>query len=300
MKKLFFAVASIALLFACKPGSGNGAQDPSSDKPQEEEPVDSAWIDLATPQKRVAVIEEYTGINCSYCPDGHRIVNEIVRRYSGKVFAVNIHAGNYANGTYTTTEGNSYLNEAGVKGYPAGVVNRHKFASLTQKGGDAMSRGDFETAVKKILDMTSPVNIEATAEIDRQTRQLTVKVRGYYTADALDASEQPVSSNSLYVMLLQDSVMGQQIGASYNPEQIVDGRYCHMHMLRTTIDGVWGEEISPVTKRSNFTKEYSYTIPETIGKDNVEAVLEHLNVLVFVAAGHKEIYTATSPVIKFK
>ena len=55
-----------------------------------------------------------------------------------------------------------------------------------------MNRGDFSAATKKILDMASPVNIAATASINKQTRELKVKVRGYYTADALDASDQPL------------------------------------------------------------------------------------------------------------
>lgn len=281
MKKLLFAIAAMALLVACEK---NEAED---------------WSDLNQPQKRIAVIEEYTGINCGYCPEGHKIVNNIMKQNQGKVFAVNIHAGGYAANTYTTTEGNAYAREADIKGYPAGSVNRHLFKNYAQDGGLAMSRGDFSAATKKVLDMSSPVNIAATASINKQTRELKVKVRGYYTADALDASEQPLEKNSLYVLLLQDSVMGQQSGASANPEQVIDGRYCHMHMLRASINGTWGEDIAPVTAGSHFVKEYTYSIPEKIGTDKVTAVLEHMKVLVFIAEGHKEIYTAAEPEIQF-
>ena len=49
-----------------------------------------------TPQNRNVVIEEFTGINCPNCPDGHVVANNIMDAYPGRVWAVNIHAGNYA------------------------------------------------------------------------------------------------------------------------------------------------------------------------------------------------------------
>ena len=45
------------------------------------------------------VLEEYTGINCGYCPDGHRIANEIAAAHPGRVFVINVHAGSYAANT---------------------------------------------------------------------------------------------------------------------------------------------------------------------------------------------------------
>ena len=36
------------------------------------------------------LIEEFTGINCGYCPDGHRIVGEVMAAHPNNVFAINI------------------------------------------------------------------------------------------------------------------------------------------------------------------------------------------------------------------
>ncbi|MEE0895829.1 MAG: hypothetical protein U0M28_07680, partial [Bacteroidales bacterium] len=38
------------------------------------------------PANRNVIIEEYTGINCGYCPDGHRIVREYMEANPGRVF----------------------------------------------------------------------------------------------------------------------------------------------------------------------------------------------------------------------
>ena len=41
-------------------------------------------------QNRNAIIEEFTGRNCGYCPDGHVIANNIVHSNPGRVWAVNV------------------------------------------------------------------------------------------------------------------------------------------------------------------------------------------------------------------
>lgn len=47
-----------------------------------------------TPTNRKVVIEEFTGIKCQYCPDGHKIANTIkASKAPGEVILVNIHTG---------------------------------------------------------------------------------------------------------------------------------------------------------------------------------------------------------------
>ncbi|MEE0927498.1 MAG: hypothetical protein UH641_07840, partial [Bacteroidales bacterium] len=48
------------------------------------------------PANRNVIIEEYTGINCGYCPEGHKIVREYMEANPGRVFGINIHQGGYA------------------------------------------------------------------------------------------------------------------------------------------------------------------------------------------------------------
>ena len=38
------------------------------------------------PQNRNVVIEEFTGINCQNCPDGHRVANSLMATYPGRVW----------------------------------------------------------------------------------------------------------------------------------------------------------------------------------------------------------------------
>ena len=239
------------------------------------------------PANRNVVIEEFTGVNCGFCPDGHRIVREYQEANPGRVFAINIHQGGYA-ALYTTQWGDAIANQTGLQGYPAGTVNRHLFSG----SATALSRADFVSCGDQIKAMPSFVNVAAQASIDAATRTMTVNVEVYYTGDA------ETGSNYLNVALLQDSVIGPQSGGSnFNPTQVTaDGQYIHMHMLRDLLTGQWGEELTVegsavIPQGTLFQKTYTYTIPAYMSDAVVK--LPQLHLVVFVTKDHQEIYTGS-------
>jgi thiol-disulfide isomerase/thioredoxin len=84
------------------------------------------------PENRTALLEDFTGIHCGYCPDGHAIMASIAEANPGKVSLVGIHAGGYAvpSGSepdFRTSEGTALDAFYSIGGYPAGVINRHAF-----------------------------------------------------------------------------------------------------------------------------------------------------------------------------
>ena len=174
-----------------------------------------------TPENRNAVLEEFTGIHCGFCPDGHRIGSEIHDANPNDVILVNIHTGSYANPgageiDLRTDFGSAIADQTGLQGYPAGTVNRHVFSG----GVTAMSRGDWSQSVDQILAMPSYVNVALEAEVDAQTREMTVNVEVYYT----DPSAVPAAlnnENKLNVVLLQNNIEGTQSGASMNSDAIL-------------------------------------------------------------------------------
>ena len=89
MKKLTFLMCALAFLFNAN------AQEPQFVSKEQ--------------QNRNVLIEEFTGRNCGYCPDGHKVANKISQDNPGRVWAVNIHGGGYSPTTYpnlNTTDGN--------------------------------------------------------------------------------------------------------------------------------------------------------------------------------------------------
>jgi len=156
---------------------------------------------------------------------------------------------------------------------------------MTQNGGTAMSRGDWQSAGGQILTQSSCVNVAAEASLNISTRVLTVDVEAYYTDTSTSAT------NKINVVLLQNNVEGPQTGgATWNPGQMLpNGNYNHQHMFRHLLTGQWGDDITNTTTGSLFQNTYTYTIPADL--NGVAYDLFNLDVAVFVAEGNQEVLT---------
>jgi hypothetical protein len=241
-----------------------------------------------TPENKNALLEEFTGIYCTYCPDGHVRANSLRNTHGNNFWVMNIHVGNFAapsagDPDFRTPFGTAIANQSGLTGYPAGTVNRKLFTGLSQGTGTAMGRGNWSNATTQALGQASPVNIALDAEVDEQTRVLKVIVEYYYTANST------VATNKLNVALLQNNVEGPQTGGStYNASNILpNGNYVHQHMLRHMLTGQWGVNIANTTAGSTDRDTFTYTIPASL--NSIAYDLANLEVVVFVAEGQQEV-----------
>ncbi|MBE50332.1 MAG: hypothetical protein CMP51_01420 [Flavobacteriales bacterium] len=251
------------------------------------------------PENKNIVLEEFTGIHCGYCPDGHVVAQNIYDQNPGDVILINIHTGGYATPSagepdFRTNFGDDIANQSNLSGYPAGTVNRHQF-SMSQSGGTAMSRGDWTNASSQILNQPSYINVAAQSTININTRELTVVVETFYTGT-------PPSSitNTLNVALLQNNVAGPQSGAAnWNPSAIISGpwnpTYNHQHMLRHLLTGQWGENLP--NSSGFYTNTYTYSIPNNL--NGVDYDLFNLEVAVFIAEGQQEIISGAVSSMNF-
>lgn len=242
---------------------------------------------VSTEQKgRNVIIEEFTGRNCGFCPDGHVYAKKITDANPGRVWAVNVHCGPYSPSNYpnlNTSAGATILSGLdGGMGFPCGVVNR------TTK---ATGRNMWETYANQQLKQTAECNIGGQVLINEAARTATVNVEVYYTSNSAS------SENYLTVMMLQDSILGSQSGgADFNPEQMIGNHYVHLHVLRDVLTPTWGDAIAPTTAGTLITKTYTYQIPESIGTPN--GVDVDLNNLLFLAVvTEKQDGAATTPVL---
>lgn len=265
------------------------------------------------PENKKVVLEEFTGIYCGYCPDGHRIANEIHDADPDNVVLVNIHTGGFAVVNPGEPDLITYAGAQiagmptnGITGYPAGTMNRTILTGTVMAG----DRNYWTSWASTIKAEQAYANVALEGFIDTVTtfndngdrlNVLTVNAEVYYTADS------PVTSNSLSIVLLEDSVIGPQHNygnpyynlSNYN----ADGTYNHNHVLRALLTpGKYGMKIPTTTSGTTFTASVSYTIPATYGAAGKEnpCKLPHLHLAAFVTENYKTTINANHGPISYQ
>jgi len=251
-----------------------------------------------TPENRNAVIEEWTGIHCGYCPTGHAAVQAAVTNNPGDVVGINFHSGGYAvpsggEPDYRTTNGDAHDTAFGPSGYPSSTLNRRTI------GGEQLyhpAGTNDADKVPTVIAEVSEVNMNIVATLDIVTRQLDVAVEYYYTSNA------PSGTNELYVAILQNNVQGPQTSydlGNYNPGGWIgnpaDGVYNHMHMFRDMMSAQWGDAINSTTTGSTATVNYSQVLPMDI--NGVALDIANIEIAAFINDGTQtagDVLTATS------
>jgi len=230
-------------------------------------------------QKKKILLEEFTGLNCGWCPEGHLVGKQLLNALPGQAFAVNIHAGHYSEPStgqadYRTDEGIAlatfFNTESG--GYPCGTVNRFDIGD----GQYILSRSNWIPVAKALNQQDAPVNLYVDSKYDGLTKTLSVTVEGYFTGDVPADSAQ-----RLNVLWTQDDIVGYQNGGG------AGDNYVHEHMLRGYISQMFGDTIANAAKGQYFSKSYSVTLPSDIR--DIEVKPEDINIIAFVTAGKTDV-----------
>ena len=256
--------------------------------------ISAQTIVSTSPENKNAIVEESTGIHCSYCPDGHAILNQIVDQNPDDVFVIKFHEGGYAwdcdpggGHDFNNTLANQLGTMAAANGQPSASVNRQVFSNLSMTGGTAMSRSYWSSAISQVLQESAYVNVGLEAELAGNV--LTIHVEAYYTASS------PESTNYLHVVLMQDETVGPQLGANdFNPSYVASSTpnsnyghneydYRHMDRLVDMVDGISGDAITTTSTGSFIDRTYTYTLPEMY--NDVPVDLAEIEVAAFITGG---------------
>lgn len=234
------------------------------------------------------ILEEYTGVRCTFCPDGHKIAEQLKTNNPGRFFPINIHTGSYANvqPNYTTSTGDAIAARMMINGYPTGSINRIYYDSTY-----AISRTAWTAKTNQQKALPAIVNVAARCTMNLDTRELKTHVEAYYVNNGTG------SNDKLNVFILQNNIEGPQTGSSMNPAQVLpNGNYIHNHMFRKSLTGNFGENIAN-TQGSFIDKTYTETVPANYG--TVPAVLHNLEVVAFIADSIYKVENATQATITY-
>ncbi|MEO8590340.1 MAG: Omp28-related outer membrane protein [Flavobacteriales bacterium] len=226
-----------------------------------------------TPQNRTALLEDFTGIHCGYCPEGHVIMASLGSVLGDRFVTVGVHAGGYAvpgvgEPDFRTEDGTAIDAHFTISGYPAGVINRHLFGGL-----DDLGRGAWEGAVNEVLAMPSPVNVGMESSFDGTN--LTVHVVALYTGDS------PAGNDYISVFVEENHITGPQV--DYLNGNHTD--YDHMHVLRGYLTDTWGEDVGNHVAGDLVERTYTIPVPP-------EWVIANCEVSAFVSEYQSEVYQA--------
>lgn len=249
------------------------------------------------PTTRTAVLEQYTGYRCTWCPAGSEILDGLLNQYnqqSIRLVGISIHTGSFAtpqgsDPDFRTTWGNPMPQAMGATGFPAGSVNRTIFNNIQhQANGPAMGRGGWSSAAGQIASQASPVNVAVKAEYNPEDNKLYILTELYYTSNA--ATE----THRLNVGIMQNDIWGSQTGAQRYPAMVDESRapniYRHTKVFRESLTGQWGEIVSTTTQGYYEVRTFVYE-PETI--NGIPMIPEDLTVFAHVAESQMDIISGS-------
>ncbi len=207
--------------------------------------------------KRV-LIEDYTGHSCPNCPKAAQTADQLKNIYGDRVVVMAVHAGYFATpvpsdplfaADFRTPAGNTWNDFFGIDDYPNGMVNRVSNSS----GSYTIPYGNWGAVVDEELQKPAEAKITIHSDFDNGQSLFTTTV----TTEFLSEQDK---AYKLIVCITQDSIIGGQKFPTS-----IDENYVFMDMLRGTLNGIWGEDVSdgqPIVVGEKYEKTYSHTFPD--------------------------------------
>ncbi|MFT6845035.1 MAG: hypothetical protein ACJAUV_001225 [Flavobacteriales bacterium] len=243
--KIFFFAISLLCILSC-----DKVTDPYQEK-----------ADITASRK--IMIEEFTGHTCGNCPTGSAVLSELTELFGDNLVAVSVHSGGFAvpiceNDKYCaefrTQTGETLLNEFQINQYPIATINRTLFNGIRTQPS-----GSWGSLANELLSLPAEIKIDIEANIDTNTRNLSVIVNTTIL--------QAVTGDfNISVGLVEDSIVGYQkyykdvLG--YTEETDVPD-YMHRHVFRGNLNGIWGDAINLTEPIGNTVV---YTAPVSVIK----------------------------------
>lgn len=222
-----------------------------------------------------ALIEEFTTAVCQYCPRGTTEMNTILANHNN-VIGVALHAG-FGTDAMTIAD-HSTVAGAFTSGAPSAAIDRVLFQGEEEVG---VSTNVWEPYAVQQAATITPVSIIADNTYNSTTRELTVNASARFYG--------PISDNfRINCYIVEDSVTGT--GSGYNQVNAYNGTsgtewyqkgnpivgFAHRHVCRQMLGGAWGTPAviaNPTTDGGLYTKQYTYTLPQTWNESRVQIVV---------------------------
>jgi len=278
MKRIFFIIISlVVILYSCD----------KVDSPYIEKSGGDDGSDTSATFVQNVLVEDYTAHTCVNCPRAARVLDDLHATYGHKIIPLAIHVSSLAkpynppfDADFRTTVGNELDTEFGLSasGLPKGLINRAEY-----NGNVKVPDGEWQTAVSIQLAKEPLYGIVIKSDIDTTNKKISVDVDLHVLRDT-------TQNLMLCVYLVENKIIGGQLDGEVPGDHIVQD-YTFMHVLRTSLNSTWGEEVAsastPISKDDIINKkfdDFSY---------DAAWVAKNLNVVAFVYDNDtKEVFQA--------
>ena len=225
--------------------------------------------DLPEWQGKTVVLEDFTGVGCTNCPDAADIAHGLQTLMGDKLIVVELHGQTEAVTASLVgpqADGDPDLRNAAaavyslywnVAGLPCGLINRQ------QAPGAVLSRARWRGTAIGVYGEVPVATIEATASLSGST--ITVEAKG-----AFQQAYQTDGEIHVLTMVLEDG---------FSVTQVVHGEhqagYIHNHVLRHVIDDPWGVKVLDAKPAANsmFTYSGSLSVEPNWNRDNLSVAV---------------------------
>lgn len=217
-----------------------------------DEPLKDGFGFIELPEtNKTLLIEEFTGVQCTFCPDGARKIKGYIQAAPENVLTVAIHASAFATPypgetSLSTAEGEDFYKFMGSGGLPGGLFDRADFPNEVFKNPAL-----WDGLLQDRLALPAEFNITGELKYDANDSTFTLRTSVLGLAD-LDGE-----AINLTTYLLEDSILTTQLDKGVNVLN-----YVQEHVFRSSFAGMSGEQISTgvVAKDQIFTKTYSLKV----------------------------------------
>ena len=202
---------------------------------------------------RKVLLDDFTGHKCVNCPSAAKIGYELKDQHGEQLIIVAIHAGWFAepssSGLYTadyTTEVGDELNDFfEIVANPAGLVNR-----IGEGQERILNPDEWASAVGTELAKPAESDIKISNDYESGSRTLSTTLEVKFLNSTSEVYR-------ICAFITEDSIVSPQMNNDPAVGPVPDiENYVHMHMLRGSLNGTWGDLVTDGSIEAGVT----YTI----------------------------------------
>ncbi len=210
---------------------------------------DTTYIEspVVTAETKNVMIEEFTGVRCPNCPQGHIAIAGIKAANPNRIVSVSMHPINSLGAPYPFSaqdfrnqKGQSlfdYLGQIGIE--PAAAIDRIPAGATTV----LFDKSVWSTKVTSQLALSTPVNLLLSSSFDSTNNELTVVAELHYTQNVTE-------ENKLTILLSESDVISAQLDGS-----AVDTFYNHKDVMRDFISETQGDAITQTREAGRVVRK---------------------------------------------